>query len=489
MINTDKMHISCITLLAACACNLTCKYCNIGSSKNKNTAELMEKNVEALQNGEYLKNVIKVLNRLEQNSNQINDFQIWGGEPTLIVGYLADRWDEWAKAFPQIRSILYSSNGMDKVQDVLRFIKAVEQYSLQNVDITLQLSFDGDYGEESVRGGKTDIIKSNYSWLCEQLNNTDLEKVHVHFQGHGVLSFDLLEHLNSIEAVHKYAESLDDFIKLMSNKCKNSHIHFFTESIQWQSGGNTSSWEGTDFRKKLQLFELASKSNDYLVFNRAVGPRQQILGGSWKTIDQYFKESEFKTLDEFCEWAITTKEGRVKISNALYCSTSLHDLKIAYDGTVLMCQNDLFRMVDLETKTDSRTDCIHKTRLKHNQLVNLLTSSDDEINKYLYFINSARWDGLLTAYHSLCNMMYILASAGQISPTYLVNPNKISKHAFLLVMIDACYHNTITDTGSAFLRGINNIRLFANGILDDMEDILVKSKLQKNQSCTKCKED
>lgn len=470
MIDNTGLHVNTITLLAACECNLNCQYCSIAASKNSHSAELHRKNVQALKDGTYLENLKKTLARLGQSQNQIDGFQIWGQEPTLIIGYLADNWRDWKAEFPNVTHMMYSTNGMDKVDDVLRFVKIFDECSTKESALTLQISYDGDYGEEEVRGGSCQKIIDNYVWLARQLNNVKLKNTKVTFQGHGVFSFELMRTLKTFEDLSSYVDSIDYFINEMDNACINKNVEFLNASLQWQTGNKSTTYDGIAFRDCLYKMDLLEERKISEYFKRSPGSVVQIFGGSWRSFVDLFHGTKFRNLADFCDWVINDDTGMIYIAKALHCSTTVQDLKIMYDGTVLLCQNDIFnRDYDKDKEVFTVEEQAHRFHMDHNQHVNFLTASDEEINNYLSYILRGRFDGTRCLYHSLCNMMLMLAQCGQISKSYL-DLNKIKVHSMMALFMDSCYHNSISETGSIFLRSTSTTRLLCNGILDDLEN-------------------
>ena len=65
----EKLNISAISLCNTASCNLRCDYCYINASrKNKEKAnQLQQNNIKALQDGTYLANTKKAIDKLSYN--------------------------------------------------------------------------------------------------------------------------------------------------------------------------------------------------------------------------------------------------------------------------------------------------------------------------------------------------------------------------------------------------------------------------------------
>lgn len=473
MLNLDKIHITNITLLAACECNLNCAYCPIAQSVNSHSKGLMERNVRALQDGTYIKNILATLKRLETAPQQINAIQIWGQEPTLIIHYLTEHWEDWILAFPNLDYFMFSTNGMEHMDDLYDFITTVDKYATNPFTVSIQFSYDGIYGTEVARGGKSNIIKNNLTYLIKKLNGYKLKNVHLDLQGHGVYSLDLAKWLINFENADSYLTSIDDLINAAYNNIANGQVAWGGYALQFQTGGTHSTEDGLIYANSLRHLTYLQNRDSYEYFYQSPGAFVQILGGTIRNLCDIFMESDCQTFDEFVNMFINTPD--MEFPGDLHCSTTLQDLKIMYDGTVLMCQNDIYNS---QAEDDEFPMTIsgqsHKYHLNHYNKVNFITASDEEIQRYIDYIYDIRYYGSHFVHHSLCNLMYLMAQVGQIAPSYQYNFNKIKRHAFLMMFLDSCFHSTIGATGSTFLRDINIIRLLCNGVLDEAEKIFVK---------------
>lgn len=77
MIN-NNVRIEGLSIITSCGCNLNCSYCRIAQSANKKTAQLQKNTIQALEDGTFLANINKVLNRLNQSTTQISNLAFWG---------------------------------------------------------------------------------------------------------------------------------------------------------------------------------------------------------------------------------------------------------------------------------------------------------------------------------------------------------------------------------------------------------------------------
>ena len=134
----DKVHLARVSLIAAIECNLACDYCVIAHRKEKNKKadkNFFKKTIEALENGTYLDNVKKVYKRLKAPREDVLAFEIWGMEPTLILKYLYPNWKDWYQAFPNIKRIFFSTNGMAFTDDIVSFAKEIDKWAEKDLQL------------------------------------------------------------------------------------------------------------------------------------------------------------------------------------------------------------------------------------------------------------------------------------------------------------------------------------------------------------------
>jgi hypothetical protein len=80
--------------------------------------------------------------------------------------------------------------------------------------------------------------------------------------------------------------------------------------------------------------------------------------------------------------------------------------------------------------------------------------------------------------------MLFLGEAGQIDASYLVNKEKLLKHALFLCLYNSCFYNNLITTGSHYLNGDGTCRLLCNGVLDFAEQVFNECcEREKNYEC------
>lgn len=158
------------------------------------------------------------------------------------------------------------------------------------------------------------------------------------------------------------------------------------------------------------------------------------------------------------------------------CSSSMTDLKLMYDGTVLICQNSIFD-TEIELK-NLDNDIINNGRyhfVKHHQSCNLLTDSNEILEQYFTQILMSRDPAnFKMLYTNVFNLMVMLSEVGQIDSSYYKNLRKIQRHAYIMSKICWCYYNVYVLTGTKYTRHLGEIRQMANGMLDRLENMILQ---------------
>ena len=156
------------------------------------------------------------------------------------------------------------------------------------------------------------------------------------------------------------------------------------------------------------------------------------------------------------------------------CSTSMGDLKLMYDGTIIMCQNSIYdTMINKEYLDNSVDNQGRYHWMTHGQMINPLTATEEEITKYFTYIHNLRKpSNFRFIYITTFNLMVMLARLGQISPEYATDLRKTKVHAFMMARTTCCYYNMQVMCGTLFVRQTGEIRQLCNGIMDRIEKYL-----------------
>lgn len=486
MINTEGIYIYKLSLLAAVACNLNCEYCLVSkNSKDYNIVDFKNSTNKALEDGTYLDNILKSLDRLKQEPNNINTIEIWGQEPTLMLSHLTPHFEDWYEAFPNLNILGFSTNGIDEnlPETIYNLVEKIEKTVDQNFTLNVQISYDG-IGESKVRGGKNDTVKNNLIKLHKMLNNLKLEHCKVSFFIHAVFSNSIIKYCNSFEKIREFFTDFDNFFKDVVKANINKNVQQGGLTLQYQNGDYSSIEDGLRLAETAERMErfLRVHQKEFYFYNKFpsdIDFGANILGVVAHRFPKRIRNADCKNLDEYANKFINESQQTFHEKITEYCGSIGHDLKILYDGTMATCQNFMFDAYNYNNdgKPVYGKDIASQARRFATQqgvhILNLLTASDEEINKALnWFRQTFTKNNIKFMLNNICNIMFMMAQCGQISHTYIDDLSKIKRHALLLAPIDCCYYNLFTETGSVYVHSISQIRYLCNGLMDKAENFI-----------------
>lgn len=472
-----SVDTGCITLVAAAGCNLSCEYCHICGTQNQYSGELLKDIIQSIEDGSYIKNIYTVLNRLEQLPSNIEYLAIWGQEPTIMMPHLTAHINEWLDAFPNIKDIFFSTNGMNSPKIIFEFIKAIDNYAKHDIKIGIQWSYDGSYGTQIARGADAPLVVQHIIEFNQLLNNYNLKHVNIDGNLHGVLSYQLMKEVNTLDKMHEFLQGLDDFCEVVHSNWNNKKVQWVPNvTTQYVNGTYSTTEEGLLFTSFCQLFRRAIKQKNYNQYRWIDNDMiLEILGSMPHEIIDELNRFNFTSVDDYIDFIYNTKDCSARYSETPYCGAYLSDLKIMYDGSVTTCQNyiyDLYMDKDNLPSTisaQSRKNYVEK----HTHLLNFITATDDEIQKFINHHNSLIFQGTWKSMmHMVANMIYLMAECGEVDPNYLKDMKKLRRHAFYVSILCTCLYNIMYITGSTIVRSTGDIRQMCNGILDLFDEQL-----------------
>ena len=460
-----KEKYSAICLISSAGCNLNCKYCEISKSKDHSYSdELQQKIKTAFEDGSFLLNVSKTYQILHQDFNNITFLNFWGQEPTLTLDSFRTRLEDWFNTFPNINEIFFSTNGGTDPEIIYNFICDIDKIINHDIKIGVQFSYDGEWSCLHERMIDPNLIKEHFSKLVNLLNVTQLKYAHVNFSWHGVLNFNLLYHLLETNGIDEYLYDLDNIAFWGSNLIRNPNCKVFPLTLGLEQPYKASVDDGIALKTFLEKGLRTELKYKFYIRNPIRNLLENLVGRI-NSNNNIFKDNLWIQL------LIDTFNGK-KIDRAT-CSSYKTELKFMYDGTILGCQNFLFNTTkDHIIDTNPVMQSIKENAIDHNLFINFNNSNltIEDIDKVFIRYKNHHTTSFLTAYQSILNMIILLATAGQASNEYLINKEKLFKHALMIARYNVCLFNHMITTGSTYLEPIHLCRMFCNGALDIIEN-------------------
>lgn len=481
-----KNPIQGVSLITSCGCNLQCEYCKIAQAVNSNAGKLQAGTIQGLQDGSFLENCQKVFNKLEQSPAQVTSMDFWGQEPTLTLHLIAEHIKDWFEVFPNWIYCSFSTNTVAHMDRLITFFKACDEAATHEFHINVQLSYDGDYSTNNLRGASSSVIHDNLVYLYNELNKITFNNITIRFNNHGVLSFDLLKKLQTVEDIFNYTLHLyqwgDEFVNLN----RNSKVEVTPGvDISLEAPAMASTEDGL---RLANFFTLSERINpqDYLKYfpkwrmeNIPYPPHISLclsygapLDGIEATLHREFNIMSLSDAIErmACDHRLKT-DIMSKFNRIMYCGNGVHELKIMYDGTLINCQNHIF-----DTQTEFLKDngdlesSVKKALAEHKYFINPLTDDDDTIRRYFHLFDMCKNGCLEFMIKSTATLMRYCVETRQIDGMYL-NKELLIKTALLVSVFNCCSYNNQMTTGSIFLRHTGFIRAMCNGFLPRVIDI------------------
>ena len=467
-----------LSLLTSCGCNLKCEYCRIAQSVNSGSAQLQQNTIKALQDGTYRENVKQVLFNLHQSPAAIEGIAFWGQEPTLTLHHISAHLEEWFELFPNWSQTMFSTNCIAHMDRIVEFCDRVEECSKGPFSLQIQLSYDGDYSTNNLRGASSSVIHDNIVYLITELNKRNFQKLFVRFNHHGVLSMDLLSKLQSTDEIINYASKLyewgEEFYQLGSNK----RVELVPDvDLGLENPVEASPEDGMRLAYFCDLCDRIGIDPylDIAKYHPVPAPPSVQLYASFNgTFDQIaeFLRNEHQIdnldmgLDIMMQDTRLFKDFCNEMNPSMYCGNGVGELKIMWDGTLINCQNHIYETdVNLLPTDNSITNATKRALATHGYFINPLKDDKTLVDKYFHLFNTVKFNSFEFIYKSIVNLMHFLAETGQIHESYR-DPRKIWKHALIITMQNACSYNSQIMTGSIFLKHTGFIRLYCNGFLD-----------------------
>ena len=481
--------IKSLSLISSCDCNLNCEYCQISMNKNEQIHDFQKKTIESFENGTFLKNVCAVFEKLQSGRGAIQNIQLWGQEPTLTLQHLTNHLEDWLIAFPSWNSMFFSTNGVAFYDRLVQFVLTLDQNIDHLFNLSIQFSYDGDYGTNKFRKANTVAIINNIKNFILNLNQHHLKFVTVDVHFHGVLPLELIKELNNqgIEQIKNYFDASSEFAEQFFNLGLNSNVHIpdFI-GFSFENPLQTSAEEGriiSEFYKKclsisVETFKYPQSMNSI-----------NCLGGFFThSLAEIKEEFDLQSLTQLLSVLTSPevdknyyKELLTKLSKLNFCSALEGELKIMYDGTCMFCQNILALSHHnnnfLQYDGTIKTAALHSFQ-EHNFFFNPLIDDPKNFIPLLKWFETAKNENFLFLYQETINLMTHLLKVRQIDSIYN-DSDKLFEHAFYMTCLTSCPYNHYIETGSLYGRSLGLIRAYCNGFLDEViiqSDINQKAK-------------
>lgn len=280
---------------------------------------------------------------------------------------------------------------------------------------------------------------------------------------------DLVKRLDTVEKMYNYYNEYESFAIRMSKLNINRNVNvepLFTMALETPVDATA----GDGFRyanfykQSMMLTNLKGTQNRFV----------SAVANNFRMTFSGLQELTYETISDFLDaWEENDEDFVNTIHNLsmhMFCGTNSNEHKFMYDGTIVNCQNCIYDtdLTYLNEKTDSEA-IIKKQLLKHKFFVNPLTDSKEEVDLMRQMFSTMHTESFLFEFSHAAMMIYLLALSHQVSEDYLIDTNKLMRHAFEMAISFGCFYNNVVKTGSVFLKNAGLFRLCCNGLLDEIE--------------------
>lgn len=433
--------ITSISLITSLGCSLKCDYCQLAKDEEHiKHLQLQEKNIQALKDGSFLKNVQKTLKSLDVLPEAINQIVFWGMEPTLTLKYLTQNIKDWFEVFPNWELCFFSTNGQQNYQDIYDFVEQASQYSIHPFQMKIQVSYDGPKFTVEHRHAK-----ENYLLTIQETLNKNIEKKEKHdfifiLYPHAVLAVNTIKYLNTL--------NLTELINYFTQQQENSFISqqdkyiFINPNISYGLE-NPYNYTSQDGRNLYTLLKKMLNSNNNILKQEAFKILRTCITKIKNNPDELF--TNIKDLEN-------------------YCGNYTKGLYIKYDGTVVNCTTFPFK------------NYFNNSLTKYNYFYH----PDNKIDKNFYdnYWQTLNEESAIFSYNNIKNNIKILAKYGEIDSNYLsLDEETLDRHVRYVFSYNNCFSTYYNLTNSSLLKPLSHIKLLCNGVcflVDDYINLLIE---------------
>lgn len=437
-----------LSILGATKCNLNCSYCFL----HKNPAYVEEdiKLVNVLKDGSYIKNIKKTITKLDIDYKDFDKFEIWGAETSLHIQEAEDFYKELLETFPNLNEFGYSSNFMTDINNHVKLIDLLEEYSPQDeVVLPIQVSVDGpDWISEQTRHYKYQDLKNNVLNFIDIINHKKLKKAKVDLHFKSTLPWDLFEKIFSSR------ESAEDFYDFWYNEEKDIKDHIISGSLDFNVNNC--------FVPSLVWPYLYTKEDGLKIVDIA-----RMIDG-YEMPKKYGYDSNM-VLDMF-----GFQEVHENYLPPGGCGKYVYSLLIKPDGSMAGCSNGILDTSDKNLewlKENDYQEYVESLRTRpysytHDKDGNVDYDQMLKHHKYMKEFWEYQTNFVLT---NLCSQMYEMSYAGLISPIYKQDPEAIYRHALYIMRKHGCYFINLRSNGTPYTPSRSYVSLVCNGLIEYYE--------------------
>ena len=445
LILNNLKDISGIDITFSRNCNMRCSYCYISKHSPDSLQKDNLKIQQALINGDFYSNIIKYFDD-DESKQQIQLLSLWGAEPTLNADMFEGFIFQLLDYFPNVYSVMFSTNSLLGFPALNKFISAINKYSQKydrKLTLQLQFSLDGPAYINDVsryKGACANTIKT-ISEIIEYYNHNDLYCT-VKIFPKPTLTCDTFGFLgkNKDKLIEWYTFFSDlDSQFAQKNHNKNILITFITLPTLVNPGYHTNE-DGKNFACFLRTLNTITQeeipfSKDFTLFQAGF-------------LD-YWTSEKMRYLQAPLTWSSS------------HCSAGKNLISIDYQGNISLCHRAQ------DSTYDGNPDYFKWEK-------NITAYGKTELSRMTYIGTM-----LHASHEAQCHIIKMVLTgmvlAGEIDRKYLDSPQYLKWLCFFHLGT-CCWVGQTIDSGSMHVPTQSYIRLFCNGALEELLKYYYKEK-------------
>lgn len=460
-----KEECDTLVLFTSESCNLRCSYCDMANHVNYTAHAPEAKKVkESLINGQYLNTLKTAFNRLEIDPTKILNIELWGQEPTLTLKEMCEFFPKLYELCPNINHIFFSTNGAGYIDSIINFVNMLNNTVNKKMRFGLQFSYDGKDATKNSRGANPEVIINNIIKYITELNKIELnEYLTLKVRFHNVIDNNIIntyadqtKKLELKQYLKEFSDLSDYFILLNNNK--RVEVCPFSPGII--NPYNATAEEGKNL---YQFWMNCEQVGEKLVHKNWRGLAHQLFEKSLNTNE----DEIMQLIYSLNNLSVPVDQNNLRrLSQELDCGFNTHALKIRYDGTLIHCQSAILGFdADVLKERDGHDYQIQRRRIIKGFYPNIITDSDEIIDKYLYECTLQNQFSFPAAFAQASNLFINLLYADQVDSKYF-DRTEFLKCIYHLMFTTSCPHNSMMQTGTLYGKYAGNMRFLCNGFMD-----------------------
>jgi sulfatase maturation enzyme AslB (radical SAM superfamily) len=434
-------------LFSSALCPLDCKYCYI--PKTEMMKGLQEKIVKMIKGKTFIPDLKKFYGK------NLQQFSLWGAEPTLTLPAIIKIMPALMKEFPKLNLLSFSTSLITNPDIILNAVESLEKIG-KPFSLNCQISLDGPafIADVNRMKGVSETVPKNLYYITEKLNAMSPKNVTVIFHFKPTMTVDNIKFMNEKPA--RWKEYFNYFEKIYLqfqkiNKIKNCIFNWSSSPTLTVPGRYTSS-DGKElaiFFRNLRLLTRKNKEKRY-----------------WRHINAPLNNytSRFARL-------INLQNNLTNKATLFTCSGGDTNFALGIDNDFRICHRSFF----LNNK--EYIDSILAQGNMENWDISLFERGNIELLNEKYAINTKKrndWERVLyvlRSYHDFTKfkMSYIiamvkeLALCGQADKKFLEDDGLCLLFANFINIAFACHSENLLNNGVLHFMPISIIRLLSNG--------------------------